>query len=138
MALIAYTRQVTSSPWLAAAWMTAMDLVIDPLAANALGFWRWTHSGPYYGIPWSNFAGWYGVSLVVVWLDRRPPQPNPALRRLGLSVFQFFTAIALTHGLWKAGAMGVMLLAAHAIRFRPTTHQSGQSTPRAPPPSPDR
>jgi len=138
MALIAYTRQVTASPWLAAAWMTAMDLVIDPLAANALGFWRWTHPGPYYGIPWSNFAGWYGVSLVVVLLDRRPPQPNPALRGLGLSVFHFFTAIALARGLWTAGAIGVALLAAHAIRFRPAPRQSARSTPPAPPASPPR
>ncbi len=138
MVLVAYARQVSAAPWIAAAWMTAMDLVIDPLAANALGFWQWASPGPYHGIPWSNFAGWYGVSLVVFLLDRRHPQPNPPLRRLGLSVFQFFTAIALALRLWGPAALGLSLLLAHVVRFHRPARQSARSTPPGPPPSPAR
>lgn len=138
LVLAAYTRQVTAAPWLAAGWMTAMDLVIDPLAANALGFWRWAHPGPYYGIPWSNFLGWYGVSLVVFLPFRGAPAPNPPVRRLGLSVFQFFTAIALALRVWGAAAIGVALLIAHATRFRRAARQCAQNTPPAPPASPAR
>ena len=67
MVLVAYVRQMLGglklSVWLeavlSAAWMTAIDLVIDPLAANQLGYWRWVKSGIYYGIPLHNFIGWF-------------------------------------------------------------------------------
>ena len=34
-----------------------MDLVLDP-AAVSLGFWAYDAGGAYYGVPWSNYAGW--------------------------------------------------------------------------------
>ncbi len=70
---VTYVRQMLMnlrlSAWLealiAASWMTAIDLVIDPLAANQLGYWRWVKSSAYYGIPLHNFAGWFVVSLII-------------------------------------------------------------------------
>src|SRR5262245_39169287 len=60
---------------LAALWMTAIDLVIDPLAANQLGYWRWARPGVYYGIPLQNFIGWFAVSFMIFSLfGRRPPK----------------------------------------------------------------
>src|SRR5690242_18688416 len=58
MVLVAYVKAMLAgfrlSAWLealiASLWMTAIDLVIDPLAAGALGYWRWIDSGAYYGI----------------------------------------------------------------------------------------
>src|SRR5262249_41115114 len=71
MVLFAYVRQVTLDlllpVWLevfiAALWMTAIDLVIDPLAAGLLDYWRWVEKGSYYGVPVRNFLGWFVVSL---------------------------------------------------------------------------
>jgi Carotenoid biosynthesis protein len=48
-----------------AAWMTAIDLLIDRLAAVALGYWRGAAPGAYYGIPARNFLGWFIVSLLI-------------------------------------------------------------------------
>ena len=51
-----------------AATVVAMDLVLDP-GAVALGFWSYPNGGAYYGVPWSNYAGWVlsaGVAVVVL------------------------------------------------------------------------
>lgn len=122
LVLLAYTRQMLAPlqlpPWLesvaASAWMTAIDLVIDPLAANQLGYWRWEQRGAYYGIPWQNFAGWFVVSLVIFVLVRQRWQPNVWARLVGLSITIFFTAIALGFGLWLAGIVGLALCGVHA------------------------
>jgi putative membrane protein len=45
----------------------AMDLVLDP-AAVSLGFWTYDAGGAYYGVPWSNYAGWVLSATVAVGL----------------------------------------------------------------------
>ncbi|MFW6017536.1 MAG: bisanhydrobacterioruberin hydratase [Halapricum sp.] len=42
-----------------------MDLVLDP-AAVGLGFWAYEGGGAYYGVPWSNYAGWVLSATVSV------------------------------------------------------------------------
>lgn len=127
LVLLAYTRQMLAPlqwPWwleslLASAWMTALDLVIDPLAANQLGYWRWQERGAYYGIPLHNFIGWLVVSLVIFSLLRRRWQPNLGAQWVGLSITLFFTAIALSYGLWSAGSVGVLLSLLHVALVQP-------------------
>lgn len=116
LVLFAYVRQMVRSPFAAAAWMTAIDLLIDPLAAGALGYWVWEGSGPYHGIPWSNFAGWFGVSLLLFALDRRRAIPSMRMQWLGLSVVLFFVVIAFAAGLVAAGSIGIGLIGLHALR----------------------
>ena len=117
MVLVAYVRQMLASAalpaWLeavlAAAWMTAIDLVIDPLAANQLSYWRWQQSGAYYGIPLHNFIGWFVVGLLIFGVLRRRAERNVAARYVGLSIVLFFSAIAFSYELWAAGGVGVLL-----------------------------
>ncbi|MFB6189813.1 MAG: bisanhydrobacterioruberin hydratase, partial [Halapricum sp.] len=47
------------------ALVVAMDLVLDP-GAVSLGFWAYDAGGAYYGVPWSNFAGWVLSATVSV------------------------------------------------------------------------
>lgn len=51
-----------------AAALTAWDLLLDPQMVH-WDLWRWTQPSGYFGIPWSNFAGWwltgFGVTLAV-------------------------------------------------------------------------
>jgi putative membrane protein len=42
-----------------------LDLVLDP-AAVSLGFWSYDASSVYYGVPWTNFAGWVLSATVAV------------------------------------------------------------------------
>lgn len=101
-----------------ALWMTAIDLVIDPLAAGELGYWVWEGAGPYYGIPWHNFAGWFAVSAMIFIVTRREYEPNLWVRATGLSIILFFTVIAFALGLLLGGAIGVLLCGLHFGRGR--------------------
>lgn len=126
LVLVAYVREMLSIwPWprwlialLAAAWMTAIDLVIDPLAANQLAYWRWAQGGIYYDIPAHNFLGWFVVSLIIFGLLRRGAQPNPWARHIGLSIVLFFTAIAFAYRLTLAGSFGLGLCLIHLALSR--------------------
>lgn len=110
LVLFGYVRQMACPPLAAAAWLTSIDLVIDPLAANRLGCWVWESTGPYYGIPWSNFGGWFAVSLLLFTLAKPRITPDPCIRWIGFSAILFFTVAALGTGLWLAGAIGIGLI----------------------------
>ncbi len=45
--------------------LTAWDAFLDPQMLRN-GFWRWSHPGPYHGVPLSNFAGWLLVSALLM------------------------------------------------------------------------
>lgn len=81
-----------------------LSAVMDPAAVQGERFflgpiYRWAKPGPYFGVPWSNFAGWVIVTVVVVagydrlrGADRVTPRLARiagALLYLGLVVFQF-------------------------------------------------
>ena len=44
------------------------DLSLDPAMSHATLYWVWGAHGPYYGMPWSNLAGWYVTGLVLATL----------------------------------------------------------------------
>jgi putative membrane protein len=122
LTLVAYVQQAVlrlrlpmwAGALVAAAWMTAIDLVIDPLAANQLGYWRWVERGNYYGIPLTNFAGWFVASLSIFALLQRGRQTwraNLWHRLTGASIILFFTLIALSFHLWAAALVGFVLCA---------------------------
>jgi putative membrane protein len=120
--LIAFVRQLTRS-WPGgwgpravggAVLMVVLDLIIDPLAAGALGYWRWNVGGAYYGIPGANFAGWFMVSLVLLAAAGRRPAPSRITEATGLSVVVFFTIIAWDQSTILPAAIGSAWIAAHA------------------------
>ena len=113
---------------LASIWMTAIDLVIDPLAAGALGYWRWFEKGVYYGIPSHNFIGWFAVSFLVFWSLRGPVVKNAWAQHTGLSIILFFTVLAFMQGLVLAGLAGITLTVIHLMVIR--THFSGALFPK--------
>ena len=69
--------------------------------------------GAYYGIPASNFLGWFLVSAVIFIVLRVAPgrwADNVWTRRIGLSIVVFFTVIAAAYELWLAVAVGALLV----------------------------
>ena len=46
-------------PLLAGFLMVSWDLTFDPIASTILHSWIWLQGGNYYGVPFSNFAGWF-------------------------------------------------------------------------------
>lgn len=123
MTLAAYVKQMLSefrlAAWaevlIGAAWITAFDLLIDPLAANQLGYWRWANEGNYFGVPATNFAGWFGVSLLAFLVMRKRFARDAAARLTGLSILLFFTLIAFAHGSLTVGLIGAALCATHIL-----------------------
>ncbi|MDQ6664031.1 MAG: carotenoid biosynthesis protein [Acidobacteriota bacterium] len=111
MVLIAFVRELRVPVLIGAAWMTAIDSVIDPVASQPLAYWRWLDSGPYYGVPVLNFTGWFFVSALILAL-----LPGKAPRRLpvaltGITVILFFAILALAHRFYLPGAIGLALTA---------------------------
>lgn len=125
--LVAYVNATLTnfqlSRWLtvlvAGLWMTAIDLVIDPLAAGKLNYWRWIDTGGYYGIPAQNFGGWVAVSWLIIGIvsliQGRRWAPAPWERTIGLSIILFFTLVALAHHLWIVAAIGFGLCLVHLM-----------------------
>ncbi|MFA6241709.1 MAG: carotenoid biosynthesis protein, partial [Candidatus Hydrogenedentales bacterium] len=82
-----------------------------------LDYWKWAHAGAYYGIPWTNFAGWLLVSfiaLAVAGNTQGAPAgnthtPNRGARTIGLSIVAFFALTALANGLYIPATIGISL-----------------------------
>ncbi|NYF81258.1 carotenoid biosynthesis protein [Granulicella arctica] len=74
------SRTVTA-PIIASFIMVAWDLAMDQVWATIRHAWIWRDGGAYFGVPVSNFLGWY-LTVVVFYLlfaaflrDRPAPQP---------------------------------------------------------------
>ncbi|MFC3747499.1 carotenoid biosynthesis protein [Paenibacillus sp. GCM10012306] len=78
-------------------WAVLMDLVLDPVA-HARGFWHWNADGGFYGVPGSNFVGWFMVGAM---LSLILPQKSVTFQatRLGTRLYQ---AILIMFGLLGA------------------------------------
>lgn len=98
----------------AALLTTATDLVIDPLAANRLDYWRWEAAGVYYGIPSVNFVGWLLTALVACRV--MGARENRWASIVGAAIMLFFALLALAHSLTFVALVGLALCAAPLIR----------------------
>ena len=47
----------------ASALMVSLDLSFDPVFSSSLHLWTWQSQGQYFGVPLSNFFGWFLASL---------------------------------------------------------------------------
>lgn len=54
-------KQIFIVPFIAAFIMVMWDLTIDPISSTLQGLWVWTYPGAYFGVPISNFFGWFLV-----------------------------------------------------------------------------
>ena len=63
-------RRITTRRWqrilAATVLMTLWDVSLDPAMSRAFPFWTYPDGGFFFGMPASNWAGWLGVSLVIV------------------------------------------------------------------------
>jgi putative membrane protein len=102
---------------LAVSW----DAMVDPLAVRA-GYWNWVGPGSLYGVPWTNFLGWFLVvallSLAVrlLW-SRGTSAPIQTSRvtafivpTLLLGSTASFAALAAAAGLWLSAGIGLAVL----------------------------
>lgn len=92
-------RQVVILPVVAALIMVAWDFSMDPVWATILRAWVWTKGGAYFGVPLSNFVGWYLTVYVIfqsfaLYLRRRPANPRPMTVGYWLEPVMFYAVSA--------------------------------------------
>lgn len=75
-------------PLLASFVMVQWDVCMDPVKATIAKQWIWAHGGAYFGIPLSNYAGWFLCvytifQLFALYLRRKaqPAQLSPPRKR---------------------------------------------------------
>ena len=114
--------------WLLIAW----DLVLDPSMAapqlRYIHFWVWHESGPYFGMPLRNLAGWFGTGLLFIaagrlaWRERAAPAAPAALPFVvyGVNV-AWSMVLSVAAGMWPTA------LAAIALALVPAALALGRS-----------
>jgi uncharacterized membrane protein len=96
-------RQVWAVPVLASFLMVAWDLSFDPIASTLRQSWVWEQGGSYFGVPLSNFLGWFLTvfvffQLFALYLRGRSSTPSAAQtlsRGYCLLAVAFYGVIAL-------------------------------------------
>ncbi len=137
MTLVAFASdfaiRLRLSPWLtvacAALLTTATDFVIDPLAANRLGYWKWADGGAYYGIPFTNFVGWFVTALLACHILGARGRANFWASFVGTSIVLFFSLNALANSLLPVALVGFGLCAArltHAALYPARQNESAR------------
>jgi putative membrane protein len=75
-------NRLVAVPVVASFIMVSWDLTLDPVASTIGHSWIWRDGGAYFGVPVSNFLGWYLTvfvffQLFALSLVRHPPRPAP-------------------------------------------------------------
>ena len=52
-------KQIFIVPFVAAFIMVMWDLIMDPVASTVLSQWVWRNPGAYFGVPLTNYFGWF-------------------------------------------------------------------------------
>ncbi len=97
--------------------LTAWDFVLDPaMSQTAVPFWEWITPGPFFGMPYLNFAGWMGTGALfmsitaLLWppdriqLDRTQLQLPLAIY---LGNFGFAAALSVGGQIWVPILLGI-------------------------------
>jgi hypothetical protein len=102
--------RVIACPVIAAFLMVAWDLSQDAVWATILRAWLRRDGGPYFGVPVSNFLGWYGTVYVIFqlfaaylrWSAAMPPRMPMLFCRLAIVFYGICAAgnllLAIPHG----------------------------------------
>ena len=100
----------------AAVFLVLWDVALDPAMSAGFPVWIWHVPGPFYGMPWVNWAGWFGTGLVIMagleWLTRgRAVAAGPWAARIWLVNGVFAVGICAVAGLGLAVAVGSIAIA---------------------------
>lgn len=110
---------------LGALLLTSWDFVLDPaMSQTALPFWYWHQPGAFFGMPYQNFAGWFGTGAVFMtvaalfWrkqsIELQPAQLSfPLVVYLGN--FAFAMVMSIGAGFWVPIGLGILLGALPAV-----------------------
>jgi putative membrane protein len=88
---------LVTRPLIAAFVMVAWDFSQEAVWANLVQAWKWHDGGPYFGVPLTNFAGWY-LTVYLIYQSFAfavRSQPAPASSTFWLTAVLFYGISAL-------------------------------------------
>ena len=120
--------------------LTAWDFVLDPaMSQTTMPFWVWEQPGAFFGMPYENFAGWFGtgaVFMTVATLIWRMKPLNLPTNDLGLPLaiylgnFAFAMITSLAAGIYIPVLLGLLLgVAPLLILYQMATTQTEDTSP---------
>ncbi len=111
--------KMVASIALGAIFLTAWDFVLDPaMSQTTMPFWVWEQPGAFFGMPYQNFAGWFGtgaVFMTVATLISKVKPFNFPQSNLGLplaiyvSNFAFAMIMSLAAGIYTPVLLGLIV-----------------------------
>ncbi|NNE48177.1 MAG: carotenoid biosynthesis protein [Rhodothermales bacterium] len=134
MGLVCYelARRVTNSTALAillgATFMVLWDVSLDPAMSRAFPFWTYEEIGFFYGMPLSNWGGWFVTSAVIIAAYSRVIRGITIRHRVAPLFFflncAFPFMLSLLYGLYGAAAAGAVStgLALLIVRSQSQSH----------------
>jgi putative membrane protein len=92
--------QLVTVPLCAAFLMVAWNMSQDPVWSTVGHAWIWRDGGAYFGVPVSNFFGWYLLACTVyqafaLYLRGREPEPGPMPSGFWQTVLVFYLLFVL-------------------------------------------
>ena len=120
-------RRLVTSILLGAWLLTAWDLVLDPSMAapqmQYVHFWIWHETGPYFGMPLRNLAGWFATGLLFIaagralWSEREPPATPPLLPFVVYACNVVWSMVlGLWAGMWPTALLAIAFALLPAVR----------------------
>ena len=100
--------------------LAAWDVSMDPAMSFATAHWIWHVQGPFYGMPWLNWFGWWLTGSVIAFTMLSIVRPTAIASRVSPSSLPlwlyavngiFPIAICARHGLWWAAGLGTIAMA---------------------------
>lgn len=91
---------VFAMPFIAAFAMVAWDVCLDPTLSTVVKFWIWQDGGGYFGVPLTNYLGWFLTVYIIFQLFAlsvrfRRPGKTEATRIAAASRERYAQAVAL-------------------------------------------
>ena len=99
--------------------LTSWDFVLDPaMSQTTMPFWAWDQPGAFFGMPYQNFAGWFGTGAVFMAIATLLWRMNPiSYARVSLELplavylsnFAFAMVISLDGEIYVPVLLGILL-----------------------------
>jgi uncharacterized membrane protein len=106
-----------------ASLMLAWDLCTDPLMGHRYAFWIWRQPGTFYGIPVSNFAGWFLMGLFAMaflaccsWTRADKYRSRAFIAHYAVNLFAALGLLVILRMTLAVLVCGGLLLALQAVR----------------------
>ncbi|MGC8597739.1 MAG: carotenoid biosynthesis protein [Thermocladium sp.] len=120
-----FTMEAAGNYYLASLGMVALDAAFDPVLSGPLGLWRWSTRGQYFGVPLTNFAGWFIVSLIIYSAFRAStgfrPKSSPVALAFYASYYASWVFADVLLGLREAGEVALIILVIYVTIIQGST-----------------